>query len=312
MSQEKLEMYGGQAVIEGVMMRGRRSMAIAVRTPEGDIKIHTEPLASIYSGGIAKIPFVRGLLGLWDALGLGMRAITWSADVAAGEEIEFGGPLATGTIIFALALGIGLFFLTPAAVGELVANWLGLSVLMMNLVEGLVRLVLIIGYIGGIALLDDIRELYRYHGAEHKTINAFEAGDELTPEVVGSHSLYHPRCGTAFLLILVLFSILLYSLLPDMPFWAVLLSRLVSIPILAAVAYEYLRFTANYISNPLIRVLAAPGLAMQRLTTREPSLEINAVAIAAFKAMREAEVAEVIEAGDHLLKVATPQAEAAD
>jgi uncharacterized protein YqhQ len=294
---EKLPIYGGQAVLEGVMMRGSQAMAVAVRDPKGEIQVHTQPLGNIYRGRFSKIPFLRGLLGLWDALGLGMQSLTYSANVAGGEEIKVEGPAMWGTVATSLLFGVALFFLAPAAAGAGVeylsrtiagstgeaAGWVG------NLAEGLIRLFLIIGYIWAIGFIPDIKRLYGYHGAEHKTINAYEAGAPLTPESVAKFPLEHPRCGTAFLLVVVILSILLFSLLGPLPLLQRLASRVLLVPALAAVAYEYLRFTARYISNPLIRLIVVPNLLMQRLTTREPDLQMLEVAIKAFKTMREKE-----------------------
>ena len=298
---DKLPIYGGQAVLEGVMMRGSQAMAVAVRNPKGEIQVHTQPLGNIYRGRFSKIPFLRGLLGLWDALGLGMQSLTYSANVAGGEEIKVEGPAMWGTVAMSLTFGIALFFLAPAAAGAGVeylsrtiagstgeaAGWVG------NLAEGLIRLFLIVGYIWAIGFIPDIKRLYGYHGAEHKTINAYEAGAPLTPESVAKFPLEHPRCGTAFLLVVVILSVLLFSLLGPLPLLQRLASRVLLVPLLAAVAYEYLRFTARYISNPLIRLLVVPNLAMQRLTTREPDLQMLEVAIKAFETMREKEQAAV-------------------
>jgi uncharacterized protein YqhQ len=298
---DKLPIYGGQAVLEGVMMRGSQAMAVAVRDPKGEIQVHTQPLGNLYRGRFSKIPFLRGLLGLWDALGLGMQSLTYSANVAGGEEIKVEGPAMWGTVALSLTFGIALFFLAPAAAGAGVeylsrtiagstgeaAGWVG------NLAEGLIRLFLIVGYIWAIGFIPDIKRLYGYHGAEHKTINAYEAGAPLTPESVAKFPLEHPRCGTAFLLVVVILSVLLFSLLGPLPLLERLASRVLLVPVLAAVAYEYLRFTARYISNPFIRLIVVPNLLMQRLTTREPEPQMLEVAIKAFETMREKEQAVV-------------------
>jgi len=290
----KLPAYGGQAVIEGVMMRGTQTVAVAVRDPDGNIQLHKQPLGAAYQSRFAKWPFVRGLLGLWDALGLGLRSLMFSADVAGGDEVDFGGPLAWGSIALSLVFGLGLFFLTPAALGQLGERWLGLSNLWSNLFEGVVRLLIVIGYIWLIGLLPDVKRLYGYHGAEHKTINAFEAGAELKPEAVAAFPLEHPRCGTAFLLMVVVFSILLFAALGPLSLAGRLTSRLLLIPVLAALAYEYLRFTAKHIQNPIVRVLVIPNLALQRLTTREPDTGMLEVAIVAFNEMRASEQIETV------------------
>ena len=281
--------YGGQAVIEGVMMRGARHVAIAMRAPNKEIIIHKEQLGGIYQSRLAKIPFLRGLVMLWDALGLGMRALTMSANTQTGEDEKLEGPALYLTLGLSLLFAVGLFFLSPAALGQLAERYLGLNAWLGNLVEGLVRLVLLILYIALIGRMAEIRRVFGYHGAEHKTINAFEAGVELTPENVARHSVEHPRCGTAFLLTLVVLSIILFSLLGPLPtFWR-LASRVILLPVLAGMAYEYIRFTANHLDSPLVRILVRPNLALQHMTTREPSLDMLEVSIAAFNAMRAEE-----------------------
>jgi uncharacterized protein YqhQ len=285
----KLLPYGGQAVIEGVMMRGTRAMAVAVRAPSQEIVLHTQPLSPLYRGRFSKIPFLRGLLGLWDALGLGWRALSYSATVAGGEEVKFEGPLAYGTMFVSLAFGLGLFFLAPAGLASLGERYLGVNPWVGSLLEGLVRLGLIVGYLWAIGFMPDIRRLFGYHGAEHKTIHAFEAGADLTPESVARFPLEHPRCGTAFLLTVVVFSILLFALLGPLPLWLRLVSRILLIPVVAGLAFEYIRFTARHLSNPLVRLLILPNLALQRLTTRQPDATMLEVAIRAFQAMRAQE-----------------------
>jgi uncharacterized protein YqhQ len=288
--EDRLIAYGGQAVIEGVMMRGRSAAAVAMRDPEGEIVIHVEKLAGIYKSRLAKIPFLRGLVLLWDALGLGMRALTISANTQTGEDEKLEGPLLTLTLVFSLAFSVGLFFLLPAAAGGLAESLLHWNSWWGNVLEGIARLALLVGYIWAVGLMPDIRRVYAYHGAEHKTINAYEAGAELTPESVATFSLEHPRCGTAFLLTLVLLSILVFSLLGPMPLLWRLVSRLLLIPVLAGVAYEYIKWTANHLDSPIVRMLIRPNLALQSLTTREPDLAMLEVAITSFNTMRDAEV----------------------
>lgn len=286
-----LPTYGGQAVIEGVMMRGGQSVAIAMRAPDGTIAVHTETLGGLYRSRWAKIPFLRGLVILWDALSLGMRALTISANMQTEEEEEkLEGRALTLTLFTSIAFAIGLFGLLPAAAGHASGAWLGAAPWLTNLAEGLARLVILIAYIWGIGRMEEIRRVYRYHGAEHKTINAFEAGAELTPETVAKFPLEHPRCGTAFLLTVVVFSILLFSLLGPMPsLLARFGTRLLLLPVLASLAYEYIRFTASHLGNPLVRLLVKPNLALQRLTTAEPDAAMLEVAIRAFEEMRRGE-----------------------
>jgi uncharacterized protein YqhQ len=289
--------YGGQAVIEGVMMRGSRALAVAVRAPDGSIVLHQEPVnAALYRGPISKIPFVRGLTMLWDALGLGTRSLMFSANVAVGDEAEFSGPLAWGTIAFSLTLGVGLFFVAPAAAADGLHALTGLqSALLGNLVEGVIRLIIVVGYIWLIGRMKDVQRLFAYHGAEHKTINAYEGGARLEPQAVMAYPKEHARCGTAFLLIVILISILLFAVLGRPPLLIRLASRVVLIPVIAGIAYEYLRFTARYRRNPLVHLLIRPNLALQRLTTHEPTPDMLEVAIAALERVLAAERAEMGE-----------------
>ncbi len=289
--EDRIITYGGQAVIEGVMMRGQKAFAIAMRAPDGNIVVHQENLDPIYRSRIAKIPFLRGVILLWDALGLGMRALTIAANTQTGEDQKIEGPALYITLGVALLFGIGLFFLLPAGLGSLTEKFLGWGVWWSNVAEGIIRLALLVGYIWLIGFMPDIRRLFAYHGAEHKTINAYEAGAELTPESVKRFSLEHPRCGTAFLLTLVLLSIIVFALLGPLPVFWRLVSRVLLIPVLAGLALEYIRWTANHLNNPVVRWMIKPNLALQSLTTREPDASMLEVAIASFKTMREAEAA---------------------
>lgn len=277
--------YGGQAVIEGVMMRGRKFMTVAVRNPAGEIVLHTEPLpARIYSSFISKVPFVRGLVLLWDALVLGMRTLMFSAEVASGEEeAEFSGPMAWGTVAISMALAIAIFFVSPLALIGLVGWFIEVPILVQHIIEGVVRLALFLAYVWAISFLEDIRRVFGYHGAEHKAINAYEQGVELVPEKVAQCSIVHPRCGTAFLLIVMVISIFVFALVGDPAWWVKLLSRIVLIPVIAGIAYEFLKFSAAHQTNPIIRALIAPGLALQGMTTREPDLKMLEVSITALK-----------------------------
>jgi uncharacterized protein YqhQ len=286
---KQLPPYGGQAVIEGVMMRGAQSVAIAMRAPTNEIVVHTEQLTGIYKSQISKIPFLRGLVVLWDALGLGMRALTISANTQTGEEEKLEGPQLYITLGIALVLGIGLFFLLPAAIGQLSERWFGISAWWGNLLEGVMRLGLLVFYIWAIGRTPDIQRVFAYHGAEHKTINTFEAGEDVTLENALKFPLVHPRCGTTFLVTLVLISVVLFSLLGPLPMGLRLLSRILLLPVVAMISYEYIRWTASHMDSQLVQILAKPGLALQRLTTREPSPEMLEVSIAAFNAMRTQE-----------------------
>jgi len=319
--------YGGQAVIEGVMMRGAHTAAVAVRDPEGQIVVHEQDLnATMYRGWISRTPFVRGVIGLWDAMGLGTRALMWSADVALGEEedVNFNGPIGFATVAFSLIIGIGLFFLLPTTLatgigsaigitgadndavvvtdGETVPDEIvvegeeepqgfifyealpiGVEATIINFIEAVVQLGILVIYISLIGQMEDVKRLFGYHGAEHKTINAYEAGAELTPEVVQTFPIEHPRCGTAFLLTVVFVSVLVFSLLGRPPFVWLIISRIVLIPVIAGIAYEALKWSASNLHRPWVAFIVKPNLALQHLTTREPDLHMVEVAIVSFK-----------------------------
>ena len=277
--------------MEGVMMRGSKSMAVAVRQPDDQVIIHTEDLnPHIYTGRISKIPFLRALTSLWDVLVLGIRTLMFSAEVALGEEeeVEFSGPVAWGTVAVSFILGIGLFFVVPLLIVGFIDRFIESSVLS-NIIEGAIRMALFIGYIWLIGRVPDIRRVFGYHGAEHKTINAYEAGADLTPDSVAQYSTRHYRCGTAFLLSVMVISILVFSLLGRPPMGLRILSRIVLIPVVAGIAYEWIKFTARHRTNPIIRTISAPNLALQGLTTREPDRSMLEVAIAALKRVLESE-----------------------
>jgi uncharacterized protein YqhQ len=291
MSEKSLPSYGGQAVIEGVMMRGAQSVAIAMRAPDDEIVLHTEKLGKIYQSKAAKVPFLRGLVMLWDALALGMRALTISANTQGDEDEQIEGAALYITLAISITFSIALFFLAPATVGHYLGDWLRISSpWVVNLLEGIVRILILIGYILLISRMEDIKRVFGYHGAEHKTINAYEDGAELNPEVVATYSLEHPRCGTAFLLTVMIFSVLVFTLLgPIDSIWIKLLTRVVLVPVLASLSYEYIRWTARNLESPLVRALIKPNMALQRLTTNEPDLKMLEVAIASFNAMRAQE-----------------------
>jgi len=289
-----MPLYGGQAVIEGVMMRGTHYMAIAMRAPSKKIVLHSEPLSPIYQSRAARIPFLRGLVLLWDALVLGARALTISANAQAEQEDQkVEGVTLVIAMLLSLGLAVGLFFLVPVGISHLLERLLGLRPFAGNLLEGLIRLSILVVYLVVIGRLEEIKRVFGYHGSEHKTINAFEAGAKLVPADVKKYPLEHPRCGTAFLLTVVVFSVLLFTLLGPMPLLPRLAMRVLLIPVLASLAYEYLRFTARHFNNPLVRILVAPNLALQRLTTRPPDKGMLEVGIAAFKEMRRLETKAV-------------------
>ncbi len=306
--------YGGQAVIEGVMMRGRKTMTVAVRNPQGNIVLHSEPLtAKIYTSRWGSWPFVRGLGMLWDALGLGMRALLWSGEVASqeeeGEPVQFSGPVAWTTIAGSLAFSVALFFLLPTFASRWLATFVNDNPVIDAIFEGVIRLLLFVAYLWLIGRIPEIQRVFGYHGAEHKTINAYEAHAPLTVESVRRHSVQHTRCGTSFLLYVLVISIILFAPLTFaavQPGWLALLlrfiTRLLLVPVVAGISYEILRFSADHIDKPLMRAAIAPGLALQKLTTREPDDPMIECAIAAL---------EPVLAADGVSATAGPSAAAA-
>lgn len=276
--------------MEGVMMRGRTAVSVAVRAPNGQIVYHTEPLSSaIYTNPIAGLPFVRGLILLWETLALGTRMLLYSANVAlAQEDQQLTPPLVVGTLVLALGLALGLFFVTPLLLVSL-ADRVVASPLVSNLLEGGIRLAIFVGYIWLVGLIPDVRRYFVYHGAEHKAINAYEAGVPLEVEKVSRYSTAHRRCGTSFLLLVLVFSIFIFALLgrPDMPLR--LASRIILVPVIAAGAYELIRLGASHPNNPFLQALISPGMALQRLTTREPDGPQIEVAITALKEVLQAD-----------------------
>ena len=278
--------YGGQAVLEGVMMRGQRHLAVAVRRPDGQITVKEEALAgALYRHPLWSKPFFRGFVMLWDTLVLGTRSLLFSAQVAAGEEDQEISPRAVRiTLAVSLAFAIGLFFVAPLALTHWVDQFLPSS-FVSNLVEGAIRLAMFLGYLILVGRLPDVRRVFRYHGAEHKAINAYEAGAGLEVATVQRYTTAHTRCGTAFLLIVITMSIFVFAALGQPPMWLRILSRIALVPVIAAVAYEVIRFMAGHCGNTLIRQLMRPGLALQRLTTREPDDRQVEVALTALRAV---------------------------
>jgi uncharacterized protein YqhQ len=296
--------YGGQAVIEGVMMRGRHRVAVAVRNPQGRIVIHEEELnPAIYRGPISQVPFLRGLTMLWDALGIGTRALMWSASVSLGDEKPAFEASPAMTAV-SMSMSAGLVFVSPALASSGLARFLKLQDnVLTNVIEGLLRLGLVTGYIWAIGQMEQGKRLFQYHGAEHKTINAYEAGAPLTPESVKRYPLEHPRCGTAFLLTVMVISTFMHSLMGRPPFLLLLLTRVIMLPLIAGIAYEFIKFASANMDNPTVRAIVMPNLMMQRLTTREPDYEQIEVAIQALERVLAGER----EAGERV-----PAASAAD
>jgi uncharacterized protein YqhQ len=272
------------------MMRGAHTCAIAVRAPNQEIVVEEQDLPAAYRGLLGRLPFLRGLLILWDSLGLGMRALAFSANVQAGEAQPIQPAHMAATMVVSISLAIVLFFLLPAAAAAGLERFLGLAIGWAHLIEGLIRLAILLGYLWAVGRIEEIQRVFAYHGAEHKTINAFEAGVPLTVESVSRQPRQHTRCGTSFLLTIVVLSVLLFSLLPPMSFGLRMASRVVAIPLLAMLAYEYIRLTARWSAKPWMRPLITPNLALQQLTTREPDDTMIEVALAALAAMRQREL----------------------
>jgi uncharacterized protein YqhQ len=278
--------YGGQALIEGVMMRGRTTVAMSVRPPSGEIRTYSEPLpGALRPGRWLKVPFVRGVLVLYEALVLGTRMLMRSAAIASeGEDIQISRPMMIGTMIFSIGFAVGLFFVLPLFLSTF-AESATESDLLANLAEGGIRLVIFVGYIGLIGLMGEIKRVFAYHGAEHKAISAYEARRPLTPDEVDRFSTAHTRCGTTFLLIVVVISIFFFSLIPraGVPLPLLFLSRIALVPFIAAVSYELVRFGASHYGNALVRAIYAPGLWLQALTTRRPDRSMLEVSIASLE-----------------------------
>jgi uncharacterized protein YqhQ len=285
---------GGQAVLEGVMMRSPSSWAVAVRKPDGAIAQVVNEIASpMAKRRIWRFPVIRGVIALGESLAIGFRALAISANYAAQDpeaDEEVKTELSRGQLIFAFAIAIGfaiaLFKVTPA----LITNWLPIDTTgWFVIVEGAIRVVLFIGYLALISLLPDLRRVFEYHAAEHKAINAYEAGDELTPENVQRHSLLHVRCGTAFLLWVMVIAIFVFAFFGRPDWWLLIITRVALLPVIAGIAYELIRFAGKHADNRWILALLGPGLWLQRLTTRQPSLDQLEVSIRALQQVLQQE-----------------------
>jgi uncharacterized protein YqhQ len=289
--------YGGQAVIEGVMMRSPSSWAVAVRTPEGDI---TEVIRAIESPmkrrAIWRLPVVRGIIALGESLAIGFKALAISANVMTQERDEHGEiktQIGRAQLIFSFAIAIGFALMLFKVGPALLTSWLPIdSTGLFVIVEGVIRVTVFIAYISLVSLLPDLRRVFQYHGAEHKTINALEAGAELTPTSVQKYSLIHPRCGTAFLLWVMVIAIFVFAFVGRPALHWLILSRILLLPVIAGLAYEVIRFAGKHQKNRVLMTLLAPGLWLQRLTTREPTLDQIEVSIQALQRVLEREQAE--------------------
>jgi len=278
-----------------VMIRGKEGVAISVRQPNGELSIVRQPLASIYKGRLREMPLVRGIIVLVETLVLGTRALLHSAQVAAAEEGEEKIPAALlwGTVAASLALGVALFVMVPLfATRYLIDPYID-SALLSNVFEGLIRIGIFIAYLKLISLMPDIKRVFAYHGAEHKVVNAYEAGVPLEVEAVKNYSTAHARCGTAFLFIVLILAIFVFALVGQPTLWIRILSRIALIPVIAVIGYEIMKFGAAHINNKIVRVLLAPGLMLQSMTTREPDDSQIEAAISALS-----EVIEIDRAAD--------------
>lgn len=318
--------YGGQAVIEGVMMRGRRTVAMAMRLPDGTMTIHEEPLnPKVYQNRLFRLPFLRGVLMLWEMLVLGTRLLTLSANVSAAASTPddeqkddpstadqatatpeqpaeqppaIGGWTLALTLFLSLGFAVAIFFVTPLLVTSLLHQWIGSGWLNLT-VEGIIRLALLVGYLLLIGRLEDIQRVFGYHGAEHMAVNALEQGQPLDVEHVRQASRVHTRCGTGFLLLVMVVSIFVFAAVGEASLLVKILSRVLLIPVIAAVAYELMRLGAAYYRFTIVRWLLTPGLALQKLTTRVPDDSMIECAIAALQRVVEHDEVALATKDDH-------------
>ena len=279
--------YGGQAVMEGVMIRGRRFVSLAVRRRNGQIHINCDPLSSIYTGRLRRMPLVRGIVILFETMILGLKALERSARIALDDVVEEEGGETPGwflalALVFALVLAVGLFLLTPLFLTRAVDPYITSDVLS-NLVEGVIRLAVLVAYLWVIAFIPDVKRVFCYHGAEHKSIHAYEAGVPLEVDEVQRFSTAHARCGTAFLLVVMVVAILAFAFLGRPPLVWRILSRIVLIPVIGAISYEIIRFSGAHSGNRLVSAILYPSLWLQSLSTRQPDDDMVEVAIQAVK-----------------------------
>jgi uncharacterized protein YqhQ len=299
--------YGGQAVMEGVMMRGRKSIAVAVRRPNGEISLTSQPLASIYKGRARNWPFIRGIIVLIETLALGTQTLLHSAQIAAAEEEETISPvLLWGSVVIAVAFAVALFFVAPLLLTRYLIDPFISSSLVSNIIEGIIRIGIFIAYLKIISLMPDVKRLFTYHGAEHKVVNAYEAGMPLEVDYVRKYSTAHTRCGTSFLLAVLVISIFVFALLGRPSIWISILSRIILIPVIAAIGYEFVRFGAGHHQNILVRALLAPGLMLQSMTTGEPDDRQLETALSAMKKVVETDNDETPTSTQHVEKDSSP------
>ena len=283
-------LIGGQAVLEGVMMRSLTGYSVAVRQPDGNIAIKQEKLVSLAKKyPFLKTPVLRGSVVLIQSLILGIRALNYSAAVSSVDEQgeqEMSNTAVVGSMLMAMVLAVGLFILAPLGITNLIRHFLmpEMSNFAYNAIDGVIRAIFFFVYILSISYMDEIRRVFQYHGAEHKTVYTFEANEELTVENARKKSTLHPRCGTSFLMFVLAISIIVFSFVPStMPFYVKFLARIVLIPLIAGLAYEIIRFSARHLANPVCRILTRPGMLLQKITTKEPDDSQLEIAITALK-----------------------------
>ena len=285
-------LIGGQAVLEGVMMRGASNWAVAVRKPDGDIAHISKPIVSpMTRHWVLRLPVIRGVVALGESLAIGFRALAISANYAAQEEgdEEVQTELSRGQLIFAFAIAIGFAVLLFKVGPALLTDWIGIQARWFVIVEGLIRVTVFVLYLALISLLPDLRRVFQYHAAEHEAINAYEAGEELEPARVQKFSLIHPRCGTAFLLWVMVIAIFVFAFFGRPTWYWLIATRILLLPVIAGIAYEVIRFAGKHAGNRILMALLAPGLWLQRLTTREPTLDQLEVSIRALRKVLELE-----------------------
>jgi uncharacterized protein YqhQ len=290
---EKKFHYGGQAVIEGVMIRGRKAVVTAVRRPKGEIITDSRPLSSIYTGWIRKTPLLRGVIVIIEAMVLGISSLLYSANVSLEEEEEeITGKAVWLMIAFAVLLAVVLFLIIPLFLTRLLNPYITSS-LIFHLIEGGIRLVIFIAYLKLVGLLPDIRRIFTYHGAEHKAVNAYEHGVALEIDAVKERGTAHVRCGTSFLFVVLVIAIVVFALVGRPALWLMVLSRIVLIPVIAALGYEFIYFGARHAGNPLVKAVLLPGLWLQGMTAKEPEDDQIEVALAAMKKTLEIDAEEM-------------------
>jgi uncharacterized protein YqhQ len=273
---------GGQAVLEGVMMRGVSTWAVACRTPDGEIAVQSHPIVAWARGRRAlRLPVVRGVVALAQSLQIGFKALEASANVQSPDDREISKGAWAGTVVAALVFAVGLFFVVPVALTSLVKGWLGSSLLFW-LVEGVVRTAIFLGYLVLLSRQTDLRRVFQYHGAEHKVIACHEAGESLAPEAAQRFSRLHPRCGTSFLLVVMIVAIFIFVPVGLPAWWVLLATRVLGVPLIAGLSFEVIKLAG---SRRWMRTVTWPGLQLQKLTTREPDREQLAVAVAALEAV---------------------------